>query len=51
MPINQVENLLNYYLSLGKIELVQNELSIFLKLLDGLNNKQILEIKPNLNLH
>lgn len=52
MPINQVENLLNYYISTGKTELACKEMKIFIELLDGSNNKkQSLEIKPNLNLH
>ena len=51
MSINQIENLLNYYISTGKTELARKEMKIFLKLLDGSSNKQSLEIKPNLNLH
>ncbi len=51
MPINQIENLLNYYISTGKTELACEEMKIFLELLDGSSSKQNLEIKPNLNLH
>ena len=51
MPINQVENLLNYYISTGKTELACKEMKIFLELLDGSSSKQNLEIKQNLNLH
>ena len=51
MPINQVENLLNYYISTGKTEFARKEMKIFLELLDGSNNTQNAIVKPNLNLH